>query len=718
MGSWPSFDDLFGNNSPGNGGEYTYSPPNDYAVYSALGKKPTVEDIPWLKENQRTGGTRYDEAASWGYSAPDPEMAPEGMVVNPFAKLPGNNPYISEAEYQGMVANGIVGDGGLSSFVDDTGQLHYVPNYDAYDATRLTAVRNDPSAVTEMGYNPAAPWQRENDYYAALANRNALSIATGGNYVTSKVGREGDTDIFEVRPIPKGYDMRQGEYYQPDGTVGVSDNRYVPTEPLFFGISDAEKKLVPAGMSYLDYVMSQDVSRSQPRANSMGEAGFGIGGVVRKGTEASIEGTPAYDYLRRMTSPDVVYNTAGDTAKDPNPFRGRPGTTTSFTAEASDTVEMYPGVSFYEMTPDGNFRKVTALEAGKEYYGIRESYDYTGFPINTQIQNADKGTNISIRIGDKGSINVADIDKSLSLTGASFRNPLTGEYKFFKADEINDLFGGEIPAGATLLVTKITDNKSTASSKVGIIAGTLRFEDGTPDGVMLGPQDYAKAKSGLPYWNPKVQATVDPKTGKVWVNNGTASGTWISAEEYEAAKKAKEPYWDESIKAYVDPLSHKIWQNEETGWVERKDAVPHTPAAPGSAPTQQQPNPPADTADFNTQMVAYIGGFYGQPGPSGLTYGKSGSIYPDYAADDPTLESFSGDGWVIPIADSTVGASVVDIKKAAGGGKVWVFNPTDKDPNNWDEVKSNTIEPGKRYVIVLSNTAIKDANSKMNKGKK
>lgn len=681
MGSWPSFDDLFGNNSPGNGGEYTYSPPNDYAVYSALGKKPTVEDIPWLKENQRTGGTRYDEAASWGYSAPDPEMAPEGMVVNPFAKLPGNNPYISEAEYRGMVSNGIVGDGGLSSFVDDTGQLHYIPNYDAYDATRLTAARNDPSAATEMGYNPGAPWQRENDYYAALANRNALSIATGGNYVTSKVGREGDTDIFEVRPIPKGYDMRQGEYYQPDGTVGGSDNRYVPTEPLFFGISDAEKKLVPAGMSYLDYVMSQDVSRSQPRANSMGEAGFGIGGVVQKGTEANIEGTPAYDYLRRMT-PSTYMGTDGVERVDPNPFRGNIGTSTEFTAKEGDSPSTYPGVAFYEVQPDGNFKKVTTLTPGKSYVGIRESYDYVGFTENPTMKNAAPGTVFQTRVGSGGDTSLDDVSDDYSVGTVRVDN------KNYTAEQIaNNEHGygaGVLPAGAGITLVK----KAPANDGSYTLG---HVDDLTPEQIA----DIGAMHPGYPNFVPVVKAD-----GSItFIRRTDAEKYGVKAEDdilFEGKKPSTETpkrtdiYWDETNKVWVDRASGKVWKDEATGWVDKpKNATPTLPPTSTPAPDPVQPAQPA--GKFEDDIVVWLASHYA------LT-------------NEPYIRG--NDAYYIDVAESSLGSnadqwpSYVDIQRY------------DAKNDMWRTVKAGEIlEPGQQYRIKVTKSDL-DKAKKATQGKK
>ena len=717
-GPWPTWDELF----PPTPDPGTEPVPNRGDPGSMMGRLLRGDPNNWDNKNQRYPAPDYGPA-------PDPNMAPEGMVANPYYNLPGNAQYIS-ADQAAQLAD-------LNSFYTRDGGYRY----DAYDATLQTPGNDLYQSPAQLGYDPGAPWQRQEDYYAALKAKNDLGQATIGNYTTGWVdntttpGRGGQnvkTSIYDVRAIPKGYDMRQGNYYQPDGTVGAQNNLYVPGDPLFFGISDKEKDFIPANMSYVDYAMSREINPDQPRANALGQQGVGLGGVISQDMQfgpgtpsgavlnnmpASLAETSAYDYLRRMTPANVVIDSKGTTAKDANPFRGRVGTSTFFTAEPGDTVDMYPGVSFYSANTDGTFTKVSTLTPNTNYYAIRESYDYTGFPVNTDIQKAGKGENLSIRIGDGGPIKVADLDPSINLTGATFTNPATGERKFFTTSDINDLFGGEIPAGATLLVTKTTDGNVYSSNKVDVKNKTLLFNDGTAAGVMLPPQDYAKAKAGLPYWNPTVQGTVDPKTGKVWVNNGTASGLWVTPAEF-ASSKDKQPFWDDGIKAYVDPVSTKIWRNEQEGWVDRPDGVPPTPAAPGTTPAQGQPPPASTPEDFSAQMQAYLGSFYGQSGPNGLTMGKSGSIYPDYSTTDPTLESFSGDGWVIPIAASTAGANVVDIKKAAGGGKVWVFNPTDKDPNNWDEVKSGTIQPGVRYVIVLSNSAIKSANDAANKVKK
>ncbi|TXH54629.1 MAG: hypothetical protein E6Q97_10430 [Desulfurellales bacterium] len=728
--AWPSWEELFGPDNP--------NPNPDPGTDPRF--PPTPDQMPGYLKDRLYGDGGGNDQLGWNVGgqpdrgpAPDPMLAPAGMVANPYYYLPGNAAYIPEARYNELMLNqdpkNFTRSGGIR------------PQYDAYDARLQSPGAYGYKTPEQLGYDPGAPWQREEDYYAALKARTGVSMAGGssgieergyvfvdgkiipwGEYVSSGISADEfkqGPDFFSYTPIPKGFDNSQAR--PPSYGIDPMTGEAVNTE---FFVENVPPEYRGA-YTPLQWAVG-DISRSQPRANPLGEEAFmgAPGGVVTPGTDA-------FDYLRGM-SPSEITLSDGTVTTDPNPFRGKPGTTTQFMAETGDTPDMYPGVSFYEVSPDGGFKKVSKFEPGKEYFGVRESYDYTGFPMNPTISNAPAGTNFTVRIGDGGSINIADLDPSISLTSVTAINPATGQRKTFAPQDIQDgVFGtpGEIPAGATLVVSKasgpITDSpidvavsayNSQGPETVASMMKTGLGKRFTDAGYTVGADGLLVKNTVVPKYDDTAQTYIDPASGKYWFNDGTPAGKWLDKEDYDDAK-SKQIYYDGKV--WVDPVSGKYWVNDGTPegkWVDRPagEVIPPTPTPKPTSPTTSGTTTSA--ADFNTQMVSYIGGFYGKAGPSGLTYGKSGSIYPEY--DDPTLESFAGDGWVIPIAETTVGGSVVEIKKAAGGGKVWVFNPTDKVFNIWDEVKSGSIEAGKRYVIVLSNTAIKNANTAASKVKK
>lgn len=688
-GPWPTWDELF----PPTPDPGTEPVPNRGDPGSMMGRLLRGDPNNWDNKNQRYPAPDYGPA-------PDPNMAPEGMVANPYYNLPGNAQYIS-ADQAAQLAD-------LNSFYTRDGGYRY----DAYDATLQTPGNDLYQSPAQLGYDPGAPWQRQEDYYAALKAKNDLGQETIGNYVNPKVARVGTTDVFGVKAIPQGYDMRQGDYYQPDGTVGAQNNLYVPGDPLFFGISDKEKKFVPADMSYLDYVMSQDVNPNQPRANSLGQQGFGLGGVVTPDTATNISNSPAYDYLRGMT-PASFTGSDGIQRVDPNPFRGNVGTSTAFTAEAGDTPNLYPGVSFYEAAPDGSFKKVTSLTPGKAYYGIRESYDFSGLIENPTMTGAPAGTVFQTRTGDGGDSTLDDIPKGYSVGGVRIGS------KTYTAQEIADnahgYGAGVIPAGSGITVTKKpSDTGASAVAHAGgsqVDALVAQYNMSGPDMVDqlmntnlgAGVRDkllaagYAVGEDGLlvkssPV-NPGTGLTqngagdwVDP-SGYVWYNDGTDGGIWLTPDQHAKAKSG-EIYWDPRRETYVDPNNGYVYDAAVNSWVppspvvpEKTNTVPTTSADGGSSAETPSPAKPIGTSV--SEWLYSINSMRDNP------YDRGESAY-EIPIPANLLPSNSDD-WPIWV-------------------DIYVYGVTADGKETRSVVKKNTkLEPGKKYTIEVNKSDLAEA---------
>lgn len=700
---WPSWDELFGPDVPDPNPGVT--PPFD----------PTPDKMPGYLRDRLYGDGGGNDQLGWNVGgqpergpAPDPAMAPAGMVANPYYYLPGNDPYISEALYNDIAASQSL-NRGMVQVADENGQMTYRPvgNYDAYDATLQTPGAYGYKTTEQLGYNPGAPWQRENDYYDALKARTGVSMAGGssgmeergyvvvdgkiipwGEYVSSSISAgefSQGPDFFSYTPIPKGFDNSQAR--PPSYGIDPISGEAVNTE---FFVENVPPEYRGA-YTPLQWAVG-DISRSQPRSNPLGEKAFmgAPGGVVAHGSSA-------FDYLHGM-SPDEITLTDGTVTTDPNPFRGKPGTTTRFEAEEGDTSDMYPGVSFYEVGPDGGFKKITGkFEPGKEYFGVRESYDYTGFPMNPTISNAAPGDTFVIRIGDKEGINIADIDPSIGLTGVYAVDPITGRARNITPDEIRDgLFGaaGAIPAGATLYATKLT-----GSAKEVPYGNDLLVYD---------------ADTGAP---------VDPKNGMMWLNDGSAGGAWLTPEDYAKAAKG-EVYWDPEKEAYVDPISKKVWKNKEDGWIEEGTKKSETPVSAPVAPAPATPTTPVTPApqspqDFTTTIKDYVLTETGRVG--GLTAGRyvpgaNQSTYPgqEFYSDDYSdiFASSSYKGWIVPVAESTKGIKAKQLKEATFAT---ILRKTVKSDGtvDWVAVPDETVlEEGTSYVMILSNNDIQAAKKK------
>ncbi len=237
----------------------------DRMSMAALGSTPELGNIQgrpvgdWSQ--QRTSGTRFDAAnampppdpsligAGGGYLPGPAGAVPAGMVVNPFYNLPGQEPFITQEAYNTLFA-----EGGVMSeaqrFSKGPNGIQASPSPDAYDATLLTAMRSGATDAGALGYDPGAPWQRENDYYAALKVRNDLGNATSSGYVTKQL---------------------------PDGTFTVTglQDRLNPTGPtlgsselgnqIAYNVGAPPTKALQGGQDPLQYLMSQDINKSQPR---------------------------------------------------------------------------------------------------------------------------------------------------------------------------------------------------------------------------------------------------------------------------------------------------------------------------------------------------------------------------------------------------------------------------------------------------------------------
>jgi hypothetical protein len=220
---------------------------------------------------QRTSGTRYDAANDWGKVAPDPnligkeygsadamrnsEPVPAGMVVNPFWKLPGQEPFITQEAYDALVAGGLIpGQGPRPSMkVNAAGQLQASPLPDAYDATVLTAMRKGETNAATLGYDPSAPFQRENDYYDALKMRNDLSNATAAGYKTTRMP-DGTFQIVGLTN-PGGLALSPNE-------LG-NQTAYIIGSPPYGENKPGENATVT--MDPLNYLFSQEINPSQAR---------------------------------------------------------------------------------------------------------------------------------------------------------------------------------------------------------------------------------------------------------------------------------------------------------------------------------------------------------------------------------------------------------------------------------------------------------------------
>lgn len=678
-GPWPTWDELF----PPTPDPGTEPVPNRGDPGSMMGRLLRGDPNNWDNKNQRYPAPDYGPA-------PDPNMAPEGMVANPYYNLPGNAQYIS-ADQAAQLAD-------LNSFYTRDGGYRY----DAYDATTLTKGNEryvePPASGTDL-------WQRENDYYAALKARNDLSRMTAGNYqetgleyvngvgyvpwgeyVSGKYGPvskqafEDGPDAFRVAGLPQGVDTRVGNYYQPDGSVAyqgpktppalMRTNVQTPTgdvqgyEAADFFLGSVPKEFRQGGaMDPVQWALSNDVSRSQPRADAFGNKGFfgAPGGVVGPGD-------PAYDILRGIAPQQK------GSPIDPQPFKGRPGTTTQFTAEAGDSPSMYPGVSFYEAGPDGSLQKIKDFVPGLQYYAVRENYDF-GFVPNTTMQNASPGTSFRTTTGDQ--------DTSLGAYSGFTVDRVYIDGKKFSEEEI--LAGdhgyppGTIPAGSTVDVTKWG-------------------KEGPVDSNGL-----AKDANGN---------YVDPKNGMVWYNDGTSGGVWLDPEDHAAAA-AGEVYWDPTNKVWTDPKTKQIW-TEDKGWHEPTKATEPVKTTaeptPNSNPVTTTPTTPQPTSpeDFTTQMKSYIlsnlrpvteGNQTWKPGGGGA------SKYPGYLGTE--YEDIGGKGWVIPVAQSTKdGGYVADLFEF---GKVYYkAEKLNKDGTvNWVEITKNTqFDPNVEYVLVITDDTI------------
>lgn len=220
---------------------------------------------------QRTSGTKFDAANDWGKVAPDPnligkeygsadalrnsEPVPAGMVVNPFWKLPGQEPFITQEAYDALAAQGLIpGQGPRPSMkVNAAGQLQAVPLPDAYDATVLTAMRKGETNAATLGYDPSAPFQRENDYYDALKMRNDLSNATAAGYKTTRM----PDGTFQVVGLtnPGGLALSPNE-------LG-NQTAYIIGSPPYGENKPGENATVT--MDPLNYLFSQEINPSQAR---------------------------------------------------------------------------------------------------------------------------------------------------------------------------------------------------------------------------------------------------------------------------------------------------------------------------------------------------------------------------------------------------------------------------------------------------------------------
>lgn len=556
--------------------------------------------------------------------------------------------------------------------------------YDAYDATLLTY--GDPA---KLGYDPGAPWQRENDYYDALKASSDLSRMTAGNYqetgltyvdgagyvpwgeyVSGKYGRVSATafrdgpDAFRVAGLPQGVDTRVGDYYQPDGSVAYQGPIHPPAlmptnvrtpqgdvqgyEAADFFLGPVPKEFRQGGaMGPVQWALSNEVSRSQPRANAFGGKSFAgaPGGIVAPGSEA-------YDYLRRMT-PDVLSNGA----TDPNPFRGAPGTTTAFRAEAGDTADMYPGVAFYEATPDGGLKRVTAFTPGKEYFAVRESYDFSGFGETTAMKNAAPGTVFQFRTGNspEGST-LSDFAKGYNVLGIKTPDGKTYTY----ADIELGAHGyppGFIPGGSQVQVSKagtpIEEALIAGEDPIGVAAAAYNME---------GPESVA--------------AMMKTSISKRFANAGFVVG--------------KDGLLVRGQPAAEVPVDQPIV----------------TPA-PGETVTPTTPTGPTSAADFQAQMKMYIGSSLSPITEGRYTFspGEKSSSYPSYAGTE--YEDIGGKGWIVPVAESTVGANVAELKDM--GATVYKKGDINKKTGlvDWVTVSSGNIEPGAEYVMVFTNSEIR-----------
>ena len=136
-GPWPTWDELF----PPTPDPGTEPVPNRGDPGSMMGRLLRGDPNNWDNKNQRYPAPDYGPA-------PDPNMAPEGMVANPYYNLPGNAQYIS-ADQAAQLAD-------LNSFYTRDGGYRY----DAYDATLQTPGNDRYQAPDQLGYDPGAPWQR------------------------------------------------------------------------------------------------------------------------------------------------------------------------------------------------------------------------------------------------------------------------------------------------------------------------------------------------------------------------------------------------------------------------------------------------------------------------------------------------------------------------------------------------------------------------------
>lgn len=609
---------------------------------------------------------RPDDALGWNVGgqpdrapAPDPLMAPAGMVANPYYYLPGNAAYIPQIQYDELM---LVAGG---------------PQYDAYDATLQTY--SDPA---KLGYDPGGAWQREEDYYSALKAKSDLGRATAGGYqevgmewvdgvgyvpwtdftagkygtVSTKEFEDGP-DTFNIRGLPQGVDTRVGDYYQSDGSVAyqgptrppalMPTNVSTPTgdvqgyESADFFIGGVPPQYRQGGsVGPVQWALSNDVSRSQPRADAFGDKGFygAPGGVVTPGD-------PAYESLRGV-SPSQIKLSNDVVTTDPNPFRGDPGTTSRFIAEDGDSPKVYPGVSFYEVGTDGQLKKVTAFTSGKEYFAVRENYDYTGFPMNPTMYAGKAGDTFTVRLGDGGDITTKDIDPEFSLTSITFVDPITGKNRTLSQSAYQEEYGDTIPRGSTLVLTKKASQWET-------------------------PADNPRTDA---VYDDAAGTYIDPNNGRMWLNDGTPGGTWVDPEDYAAAKK-KEPYWDERYQAWVDPASNNVWRNEQEGWVPKppiaNDNLEQPPADDKGKPVETpkvEPLPP----QIDTWLYS-INAMKDNP----YDRGKSNYEIPVPAS----LLGTNADDW----------PAYVDI--------VQLTTTSDGKPTTRVVKAGETLEPGKTYVI-------------------